>query len=84
MKLVIDKIVTPPDNCDRTIVNLDNVSKLRLVSFAKNEQLLITLNDGSLDIYEIDKCQFGLLDGHGGVACASAAEVMNAYLESKQ
>lgn len=80
MKLVIDKIGMPGDY-SRTIVNLDKLAMLELWGSGEDEALLIQLYDGSLKSYKINDHQFGLPDGHGGIACASTQEVMNAYLE---
>lgn len=80
MKLVIDKIGMPGDY-SRTIVNLDNLAALTLAGSGNDEQLLVTFADGLMKAYNINDNQFGLPDGHGGIACASPQEVMNAYLE---
>lgn len=37
--------------------------------------------DGLSKAYRTNDNQFGFTDGHGGIACASIQEVMNAYLE---
>jgi len=81
MKLVIDRIGMP-DEYSRRIVNLDNISELTLYGSGNNEKLSVTFNDGSFQTYNTNDNQFGLPDGHGGIACASTQEVMNAYLES--
>ena len=81
MKLVIDEIGMPGDY-SRTIVNLDNISGLKLEGSGKGERLLVTFMDGLSTSYMVNNHQFGLPDGHGGIACASPQEVMNAYLES--
>lgn len=80
MKLVIDQIGMPGDY-SRTIVNLDNISMLALEGSGENEKLLVGFADGLLRAYMVNNHQFGLPDGHGGIACASIQEVMNAYLE---
>ena len=80
MKLVIDKIGMPGEY-SRTIVNLDNISALTLEGSGEDERLLVTFMDGLLKTYMVNNNQFGLPDGHGGIACASQQEVMNAYLE---
>lgn len=80
MKTVIDKIGIPGD-CARTIVNLDNLAALTLAGSGDGEQLLVTFADGLMKAYNTNDNQFGLPDGHGGIACASPQEVMNAYLE---
>lgn len=82
MKLIIDKIGTPGDY-SRTIVNLDNISMLTLRGSGDDEELLVTFADGLSRAYRTNDHQFGLPDGHGGIACASTQEVMNAYLENK-
>lgn len=79
MKLVIDRIGMP-DECSRRIVNLDNISELTLYGSGNNEKLSVTFNDGSFQKYNTNDNQFGLPDGHGGIACASPQDVMNAYL----
>lgn len=80
MKTVIDKIGIPGDYA-RTIVNLDNLAALTLAGSGDDEQLLVTFADGLMKAYNTNDNQFGLPDGHGGIACASPQEVMNAYLE---
>lgn len=80
MKLVIDKIGMPGE-CSRVIVNLDNISMLTLDGSGDDERLLVTFADGLSKVYMVNNHQFGLPDGHGGIACASPQEVMNAYLE---
>ena len=80
MKLVIDKIGMPGEY-SRTIVNLDNISGLKLEYGSDGEMLLVTFMDGLSKSYMVNNHQFGLPDGHGGIACASTQEVMNAYLE---
>ena len=80
MKLVIDKIGIPGDY-GRTIVNLDNISALTLEGSGDDEILLVAFMDGLSKSYMVNNHQFGLHDGHGGIACASIQEVMNAYLE---
>ena len=80
MKLVIDKIGKPNDY-SRTIVNLDNLAALTLAGSGNNEQLLVTFADGLMKAYMVNDHQFGLPDGHGGIACASLQDIMNAYLE---
>ena len=80
MKLVIDKIGTPNDY-SRTIVNLDNISGLKLEGTGDDERLLVTFMDGLSISYMVNDSQFGLPDGHGGIAYASPQDVMNAYLE---
>lgn len=80
MKLVIDNIGMPGDY-SRTIVNLDNISMLTLEGSRDDEKLLVTFADGLSKAYMVNNNQFGLPDGHGGIACASPQEVMNAYLE---
>jgi len=80
MKLVIDKIGMPGDY-SRTIVNLDNISMLALEGSGEDEKLLVTFADGLTKSYMVNDHQFGLPDGHEGIACASIQEVMNAYLE---
>lgn len=80
MKLVIDKIGTPNDYA-RTIVNLDNLAALTLAGSGDDERLLVTFADGLMKAYNTNDNQFGLPDGHGGIACASTQDVMNAYLE---
>lgn len=80
MKLVIDEIGMPGDY-SRTIVNLDNISGLKLEGSGENERLLVTFMDGLSTSYMVNNHQFGLPDGHGGIACASTQEVMNTYLE---
>lgn len=80
MKLVIDEIGMPGDY-SRTIVNLDNISGLTLAGSGDDEQLLVTFAAGLMKAYNTNNNQFGLPDGHGGIACASPQEVMNAYLE---
>ena len=82
MKLVIDKIGISGDY-SRTIVDLNNISMLTLEGSGENEELLITFDDGSFKAYITNDNQFGLPDGHGGIACASLQEVMNAYLENE-
>ena len=80
MKLVIDKIGMPGEY-SRTIVDLDNISMLTLEGIGEDEKLFVTFDDGSYKVYKLNNHQFGLPDGHGGIACASILEVMNAYLE---
>lgn len=80
MKLVIDKIGMPGEY-SRTIVNLDNISMLTLEGSGDDEKLLVTFADGLSKAYMVNNNQFGLPDDHGGIACASPQEVMNAYLE---
>lgn len=80
MKLVIDRIGMPGDY-RRTIVNLDNISMLTLDGSGEDEELLITFDDGSFKAYKVNNNQFGLPDGHGGIAFASPQDIMNAYLE---
>ena len=80
MKLVIDKIGTPNDY-SRTIVNLENIAGLKLEGTGDDEMLLVTFMDGLSTKYMVNDNQFGLPDGHGGIACASTQDVMNAYLE---
>ena len=80
MKLVIDRIGLPGEY-SRTIVNLDNISMLALEGSGEDEKLLVTFADGLTKAYMVNNNQFGLPDGHGGIACASTQEVMNAYLE---
>lgn len=80
MKLVIDKIGMPGEY-SRTIVNLDNISMLTLEGSGDDERLLVTFADGLSKAYMVNNNQFGLPDGHGGIACVSTQEVMNAYLE---
>lgn len=80
MKLVIDKIGMPGDY-SRTIVDLGNISMLTLEGSGEDEKLFVTFDDGSYKVYKVNNNQFGLPDGHGGIACASPQEVMNAYLE---
>jgi hypothetical protein len=79
MKLVIDRIGMPGEY-SRTIVNMDNISMLTLEG-SDDEKLLVTFADGLTKTYMVNDNQFGLPDGHGGIACASTQEVMNAYLE---
>ena len=79
MKLVIDKIGMPGDY-SRTIVDLDNISGLTLAGSGDDERLLVTFMDGLSKSYMVNNHQFGLPDGHGGIACASTQDVMNAYL----
>lgn len=80
MKLVIDRIGMLEDHC-RAIVNLDNISMLTLRGSGDDEELLVTFADGLSKAYRTNDHHFGLPDGHGGIACASIQEVMNAYLE---
>ena len=81
MKLVIDKIGKPNDYC-RTIVNLDNLAALTLAGCpGDDEQLIVTFADGLMKAYMVNDNQFGLPDGHGGIACATPQDIMNAYLE---
>lgn len=80
MKLVMDRIGMPNDY-RRRIVNLDNIAMLTLAGSGDDEQLLVTFANGSMKAYNTNNNQFGLPDGHGGIACASPQEVMNAYLE---
>ena len=80
MKLVIDKIGTPNDY-SRTIVNLENIAGLKLEGSGDDEMLFVTFMDGLSTKYMVNDHQFGLPDGHGGIACASTQDVMNAYLE---
>ena len=80
MKLLIDRIGMPGEY-SRMIVNLDNIAMLTLAGSGDNEQLLVTFADGRMKAYNTNDNQFGLPDGHGGIACASPQEVMNAYLE---
>lgn len=80
MKLVIDRIGMPGEY-SRTIVNLDNISMLTLECSDAGEMLFVTFADGPSEVYMVNNYQFGLHDGHGGIACASPQEVMNAYLE---
>lgn len=80
MKLVIDRIGMPGEY-SRMIVNLDSLAALTLAGSGDDEQLLVTFADGLTKAYMVNNNQFGLPDGHGGIACASAQEVMNAYLE---
>ena len=80
MKLVIDEIGMP-DDYSRTIVNLDNISGLKLEGSGEIERLIVTFADGLSKAYRTNDHHFGLPDGHGGIACASIQEVMNAYLE---
>lgn len=82
MKLVIDKIGMPGEY-SRTIVNLDNISGLKLEGSGEDERLLVTFMDGLSTTYMVNNHQFGLPDGHGGIACASTQEVMDAYLENE-
>ena len=79
MKLVIDKIGMPGEY-SRTIVNLDNIAGLKLEGQGNGEELLVTFMDGLSTKYMVNNHQFGLPDGHGGIACASTQDVMNAYL----
>ena len=67
MKLLIDRIGIPGDY-SRTIVNLDNISVLTLEGSGEDEELLITFDDGSFKAYMVNNHQFGLPDGHGGIA----------------
>ena len=80
MKLVIDRIGMPGEY-SRTIVNLDNISGLKLEGTGDDEMLFVTFMDGLSTSYMVNDHQFGLPDGHGGIACASTQDVMNAYLE---
>lgn len=80
MKLVIDRIGMPGEY-SRTIVNLDNISMLNLGGSGEDERLFVTFADGSFKYYKTNNHQFGLPDGHGGIACASPQDIMNAYLE---
>ena len=80
MKLVIDRIGLPGEY-SRAIVNLNNISMLTLEGSGEDEKLLVTFADGLVKAYMVNNHQFGFPDGHGGIACASPQEVMNAYLE---
>lgn len=80
MKLVIGEIGMSGEY-SRTIVNLDNISALTLAGSGEDERLLVTFVDGLSKAYMVNNNQFGLPDGHGGIACASPQDVMNAYLE---
>ena len=80
MKLVIDRIGMPGEY-SRTIVNLDNLAAFTLAGSGNNEQLLVTFADGLMKAYMVNDHQFGLPDEHGGIACASLQDIMNAYLE---
>lgn len=79
MKLIIDRIGMPGEY-SRTIVNMDNISMLTLEG-SDDEKLLVTFADGLTKAYMVNNHQFGLPDGHRGIACVSTQEVMNAYLE---
>ena len=80
MKLVIGEIGMSGEY-SRTIVNLDNISALTLAGSGEDERLLVTFMDGLSTSYMVNNHQLGLPDGHGGIACASPQDVMNAYLE---